>query len=702
MPDSGHLRWIGIPNQMTNPDRSHRRPVSPCLPTRALACAAGAAFLASAAGLAWAEPTAETIRIGVSESGLPIEAVVLGGTGPDGLGRLRDDRPALLIVAGLQGHHEIGPRAARAMIDRLLGEHAGLLENRTVYIIPEANPEGADRWANRNMPRAETGRAPQVGDADRDGRTGEDPANDLNADGLITMMRVPAPNARYGIGATHIIDPDDARLMREPKAADGESATHALLIEGTDADGDGSFNEDGWGGSGGGGVDLDKHFPTHWPEHTDGAGLYPLARSEARALVEWVQSRSNIVAVLVYGPHDTLATVPPAGKYGPVGRVPTGIEEGDKAYYEKVTELFKETTGITKAGDSPDRAGSFLQWAYSDLGVFAFGTPVWVRPDLVKSDTKKDEPASDKADAPAAEPADPMVAEARALTEMGVSPELVAFITMAPEERAAEMASFESRSQEEQMAMMAAVQAAPESVRLRVMALAQGNPDPGPMAAKADGPAPDGARPARSRAGGKKGDSADAKWLEWIDAQDDVAGFVEWTPFDHPQLGPVEIGGFVPGVRVNPPEELVPALIDQQAAFVAGLLERLPSVEIDPPSVERVGAGLWRISLTARNTGLLPTVASIGVKSRRLHGLVFAFDPDQSVPKDRLVSGERVVRFSTLEGSGATAEASWLVAAEDGSQIRIAVRTPRFGNRGFDVRLTEQRPGADAGQGGAR
>lgn len=646
-----------------------------------------AATLAIVAGGAFAAPVAETVRIGQSEAGLPVEVIIVGDPAPDAQGLLREDRPALLVVAGLQGHHAIGRTAARALADRLIADHAGLLDGRTVYIVPEANPEGADRWNNRNMPRAEWGRAPQVIDADRDGRTAEDPGSDLNSDGFITMMRVPAPNVRYGISATHIIDPDDPRLMRDPKAAEGESATHAILVEGADADGDGAFAEDGWGGSAGGGVDLDRHFPTHWPEHTDGAGLYPLARSEARALVEWVQSRGNIVAVLVYGPHDTLATVPPAGKYGPVGRVPTGIEEGDKAYYEKVSEFFKKTTGATKAGESPDRAGSFLQWAYSDLGVFAFGTPVWIRPDLVKAESKKDEAEAEQGEPAPEASGDPMAAEAAALTAMGVSPELVAFITMSPEDRAAEMASFESRSQEEQMAMMAAVQAAPEPVRLRVMALAQGNPDPGPMAAKPASAETE--RPARARPGAKKGDSADAKWLEWLDAREGDAGFVEWTPFEHPQLGTVEIGGFVPGVRVNPPEDLVPGLIDQQTTFVAGLLERMPVVEIDPPTVERVGPGLWRISLTARNTGLLPTVPAIGVKSRRLHGLVFAFDPDQSVPKDRLVSGQRVVRFDTLEGSGAHAHASWLVAAPDDAQVRIAVRTPRFGNRGFDVRLSE-------------
>lgn len=659
-----------------------------------------AAMLACAPAL-HADPAGETIRIGASPSGVPLEVIALGETGENAQGLTRDERPALLIVAGLQAHHDIGHQAARALADRLRADHPDLLASRTVYILPDANPEGRARWSQTNTYRAETGRAPQPADADRDGRTDEDPPNDLNGDGLITMMRVPAPtphSIRYNLRPTHLIDPADPRLMREPKPGDAESATHALLIEGLDSDGDGAFNEDGWGGASGGGIDLDKHFPIHWPEHTDGAGRYPLARPEARALVEWAQSRHNIVAVLVYGPHDTLGTVPPAGRFPPPGRVPSGIEEGDKVWYEKISEFYKETTGVTGAGESPDRDGSFLQWAYADLGVFAFGTPVWTRPDLVKADAKKgDEKTDDSPAEPAPQPttdpapADPARAEYDALLALGVPPEIAEFITMPEADRASYMEAFATRSVEEQAAMMSAVQALPAEIQARVMAIAQGGADPGPPAASAtpvSGPAR--AAPARNRS-----ESPDAKWLEWFDQ--DRSGenrpdnaFVDWQPFDHPQLGPVEIGGFVPGVRVNPPEDLVPALIDQQTTFVAGLLERLPALEFDPPTVERVGPGLWRIGVSARNTGLLPSVAAIGSKARRLHPIIFALDTERTIPDDRLVSGSRLARFDTLEGSGVAAHASWLVLADDNHELSIQVRSAHFGNRVFQVRLTDQ------------
>ncbi len=673
-----------------------RTPVRSVRPSAVIRCGA---VLFVAAGLAAAAPSRETIRIGASAQGLPIEVIALGEPGPDAQGLTREQRPALLIVAGLQGHHEICTAVAQALADRLIADHPALLAGRTVYILPVANPEGKARWNSRGLPRAESGRAPQVLDADRDGRDGEDPADDLNADGLITMMRVPVANpqaARYNLRATHIIDPDDPRLLREPKPAEGESATHALLIEGIDNDNDGAFNEDGWGGSAGGGIDLDRHFPTHWPEHTDGAGLYPLARPEARALVEWAQSRHNIVAVLVYGPHDTLAAVPPAGRFPPPGRVPSGIEEGDKVWYEKISEFYKATTGVTKAaGDGPDRDGSFLQWAYADLGVYAFGTPVWRRPEPGKGDAAADKPATSE---PAANPLDALIAADRAaLAERGVPQELIDYIHATPEQREAITAEMDAMTPEQRNERINMVRNAPMDVQQRVMALAQGQPDPhAPRPEQPEQPAEPSPSPETPSPRAKKPapDTEDARWLAWIDEERDGAGFVGWQPFDHPQLGPVEIGGFAPGVRINPPQETVPALIDRQSAFVAGLLERMPVLEFDAPVAERVGPGIWRISLTARNTGLLPTVPAIGVKARRLHPLVFALDPDQTIPTDRIISGSRLVRSDSLGGSGDSVRAEWLVLADDGSDIRIEVRSAQFGDRGFDVRLTESDGGA--------
>src|SRR5690606_1102791 len=108
----------------------------------------------------------------------------------------------------------------------------------------------------------------------------------------------------------------------------------------------------------------------------------------------------------------------------------------------------------------------------------------------------------------------------------------------------------------------------------------------GPPAGR--GPRGPGARPVASGGSSSSaGDSADdAKWLAY--AKERGEGFIDWTPFNHPQLGEVEIGGFVPGFRMNPPTDDMTRLLDEQTRFVRTLLHNLPRVEIDAPAVAKV------------------------------------------------------------------------------------------------------------------
>lgn len=685
------------------------------------------AIIALAAGLPLALPAAAQItpergRVGSATNGASIEVWTLGAPGLDAMGRTRDQRPAILVVAGLQGHHRVGVKTAEAVARLLAERHADLLDTRTVYIIPNMNPAGA-RWLEGAAAagagpegglgvKIESGRIPGLTDADSDGRTNEDAPEDLNGDGMITQMRIRNPDPRWGLRATLIPDPENPRLMREARAADGERGEWAVLTEGIDSDGDGAFNEDS-GGALTGGTDLGMDFPTHYPEHDDGAGRYPLSSPEALALVRWVQARNNILAVVVYDPHDNLVNTPPVGQYGPEGAVPRGIEEGDRLYHQHVAEAFKEVTRMT-AAPTGRTAGSFASWAYGDFAVLTFSTPVWVRPDQLRA-----ERAPGSAEQPAdAEPApEHPGAERERLIAEGFPPRLADFLAASPEQRRAMAATLESSSPAEQMSLLAELSTLTPDQRRRVMEAGQAagiNPPQAdddhhhdhdhahpasevghgePAAAHAllvqafaqpagrrGGGAP--AAPPAPRGGGASS-SEDAKWLAYSDEHRAGEGFVDWAPFDHPQLGTVEIGGFVPGFRVNPPEAELPRLADEQTAFLARLLPLLPDLVVDEPTAERVGDGLWRVRMRLSNPGYLPTHSAIALKARRVIPIVVQI----STPQDRIVSGQRFRRFETIEGSGGWREAEWLILAPAGQEITIDVRTDSFGVRSHTLSL---------------
>lgn len=275
---------------------------------------------------------------------------------------LRHARPGLLVVAGLDGRHRVSSAAAVRIAESLLSEPSAL-DSATVYVV-----------ARMVEPETATGRVAIPHDADRDGRDDEDGPRDLDGDGVVRMMRLAEPSPILGLAATHVVDEQDPRLMRP--ARPGERATHALLPESIDADGDGRFGEDGPGGT-----DANADWPAHWPEFSDAVAGWPLSLPRTRALADWILSTDHLAATLILGPGDGLSAVPVTRGGGPTGRVPEGILEADERAHEAVATRFRERTGIAAGPRATRVAGSLDAWAYAHLGLWSFSTPLWDRPD---------------------------------------------------------------------------------------------------------------------------------------------------------------------------------------------------------------------------------------------------------------------------------------------------------------------------------
>ncbi len=627
--------------------------------------------LLGCAAMASAQVRVDVETFATSRKGQPIEAYTIYAPGE----RDPDDRPALLIVAGLEPEHRIGIEVARALAERDWSDAAELLETRTIYIIPNVNPDGLI-WLDGD-PGVEMGRTLAPFDADRDGRLGEDPPDDLNGDGIITMMRVYDPPTRYGLDLNLVAEDDEERLSRSAQPAKGEVGAFTLVTEGLDNDGDGLFNEDGPGGPGSG-VNLNTNFPTHFPEFREGAGARPLSEPESLGLVDWMLTRRNIVGVTILGRGDSLLNKPTTGKYDQTGRIPKGLEKGDQAYHEHMAELYKETVSMDKA-PKPNLEGSFLSWAYADFGAWAFESAVWSRPKAEKKDEAEENDEAES-DTPEETSVDDSGDELAKLIAQGVPEEIARFITGTPEERQAMAAEFESSSDEERQATMAAVGALAPEIQARMMAAIQ------QVAGGEAGGELEGSKPAKKAKPAKPNDSDDGRWLAYSDEARDGSGFVEWMPFDHPQLGPVEIGGFVPGFKINPPEGLAGDLAEEQASFALALLEAMPSVVVGEPTVERVGSNLWRVAVEVCNPGYLPTSSTVGLKIRQPIAVDIAVEPE------RVAVGRRVVVLDRLLGSGACRRVEWVITGDAGEEVEIEVRSARFGMQRVKTTLEGDRP----------
>ena len=271
------------------------------------------------------------------------------------------------------------------------------------------------------------------------------------------------------------------------------------------------------------------------------------------------------------------------------------------------------------------------------------------------------------------------------------------------------MSEMESMSDAERRDVMEAFMAMPEDVRQKFMTVAQGGTLDQPEADDTNGeetPGEDGkAKPKKSGKGDKKKKKTDdEKWFEYLDtfADEDgnVPGFVAWKEFDHPQLGTVEIGGMSPGAMLHPQAHdfieygvLHGRLVDQQAAFIAKIYSMLPDVTVHEPVVEVLGNGVWRIDLRIVNTGQMATTSAIGVKTRRWPRTMVRLD----MPRERVLSGNRVSGFDSLAGLGGEWTGTWVVIAEGMDSVKIHIEGPAV--PAMDIEAT---PTSDAHTGGDR
>jgi hypothetical protein len=167
--------------------------------------------------------------------------------------------------------------------------------------------------------------------------------------------------------------------------------------------------------------------------------------------------------------------------------------------------------------------------------------------------------------------------------------------------------------------------------------------------------------------------------LRWSDKNMDGRLFVEWQPYDHPQLGMVEIGGFlgkikdpVYGTYTNvmclPGAEYEAQLANHTRwhLFLAGASPLVRIAEVKTVPLED---GFFRIQARVENRGALPTYVSEQALLGEMAKPVVA---SISLQNATLVSGEESAELGHIAARAFTDAAEWLVRAT-GSNTTVVV-----------------------------
>ena len=104
------------------------------------------------------------------------------------------------------------------------------------------------------------------------------------------------------------------------------------------------------------------------------------------------------------------------------------------------------------------------------------------------------------------------------------------------------------------------------------------------------------------------GEVSEAESHRFNDEELDGRYFSDWTPYDHPELGRVEIGGWHTKFwGQNPPAEFLEAETELQLPWYLYIAEQGPLLELSDPAVTALADGTYRIEVEMTNRGYQPT-----------------------------------------------------------------------------------------------
>jgi hypothetical protein len=301
----------------------------------------------------------------------------------------KEMKPGIAVLGGIEGNYIAGRELALGFAENLLRDSNNddikkLLGSLTFYIFPDISPDASEQYfADLKYERTVNARPT---DSDRDFLLDEDPYEDLNGDGLITLIRISDP------AGTYVESSEDKRIMVKSDLSKGQTGSYLVYSEGIDNDKDNKYNEDGPGG-----VDANRNFTYNYEEYGQNSGYHAMSEPETKAVADFLFDHFNIYMTIAFGPQDNLGQPLKASEKQTeismpeerrergqpresVDRRITSILKKDEVINKLISEKYHEITGAKGAPSSTQTPGNFMDWAYFHYGRYSFSTPGWWYP----------------------------------------------------------------------------------------------------------------------------------------------------------------------------------------------------------------------------------------------------------------------------------------------------------------------------------
>ena len=595
-------------------------------------------------------------QVAISPGGNPVTIIEIG--------KDKNDAPAIFAGANFEGNIPLATEGA-IKLAKILIDSSDFRPDIKWYILPLPNPDASAGYFNKVRYNR------RVNDFeinnDVDDALNEDGFEDLNGDGFITKMRLKSHEGDW------LISEQDPRIMVKADTKNGERGRYKIYTEGIDNDGDGEYNEDEAGG-----INIGINFPHLFPESKKEAGIWPGQAPEVYGIMRFIYDHPEIIMAYNLGSSNFCLYPPKEERKGDTDldkikipsryarsigvdpaetftmdqvinfmqdKLPAGTEltpfsvanmlnlgaavnplKEDLLFYNKFSQEYKKylTTriaGIERLDPLPARDGSFELWAYYHLGIPSFSMNLFTVP-------KAEEKANN----------DNNILLLDSLKKM--SPEQ--FINL---DNNKITAFLEANNLTEQFNA--------ENIIKKVKS---GSITPEKFASIFEG----------FSAQNKILSESDKALLSWSDNEWKGKGFVPWNNYQHPELGEVEIGGFVPFIETTPRETQIDSILDIHLPWLLELTKYLPVISFGDEIITDLGSGVYKLDLYIQNEGYLSYPIAMGQRNNQPAPVIIIIEGDFE-----LLEGLKRIPLNAIGGKQVK-KMSWLL--KTGKKVNISAK----------------------------
>ena len=194
----------------------------------------------------------------------------------------------------------------------------------------------------------------------------------------------------------------------------------------------------------------------------------------------------------------------------------------------------------------------------------------------------------------------------------------------------------------------------------------------------------------------------DLKMVRWGDGVLGDAGFVDWYEYEHPDLGPVEIGGWdLIRTLYNPPAHMLDDVVAPFPEWFTWQLLQSPLLAFRSLEAEEIASGQWKVRAVIENTGYLPTFCSAqSLATKAVRGVQVSLELNDGA---KLVQGRATQSGGELSGRAFRASSAllaflsdqsddrccveWVVDAAEGQELTVCAAHDRAGKTVRSLRL---------------